>query len=219
MCTTDDWQQGWRYPDRGAAFVLNGPSGVGKSTISRHLVATIPGVAFSVSLTTRPPAPGETHGVDYVFTDRQDFEERIRRKQMLEYVELYGNYYGTSLDATRHALRRGDSLLYEVNTHGLAQMHKHQLDPVTIMLLPPSMDELRRRLTARNRDTPEKIAERMKEAERELTHRPLYDYLVVNDHLATAKMQVQSIVIAALSRRGCRYRLLGPDAGDVLHEP
>lgn len=217
MNATDGWQAGWRRPDRGALLVLGGPSGAGKSTLSTRAVATIPGLSFSVSFTSRPRAENETDGVHYHFVTREYFEDLVRRGAMLEWVELYGNYYGTALDRTRGTLRYGDALLMEVNDKGVDQIRKHQLDVVTIFVMPPSLAALRQRLVDRGRETPEKIELRMAEAAHELQRCSRYDYLIMNDHLPTAHMRLQSIIIAELSRRGNQHGLLAQnDERDFL---
>ncbi|MEK7459217.1 MAG: hypothetical protein AAB663_02305 [Patescibacteria group bacterium] len=140
----EDWREGWRKPDKGAIFVVNSPSGGGKSTLARMLVERVPHLTKSVSTTTRKPAEGEQDGVDYHFVDSHTFEEMIARGRMLEHVTLYGNHYGTERRGVEHALMHGNSVVMELNTQGMEYVHNRDPnDVVSVFLLPPSYAVLR----------------------------------------------------------------------------
>lgn len=205
-----DWREGWRKPDKGAIFVVNGPSGVGKSTLTRMLVERVPHLTKSVSTTTREPAEGEQNGVDYHFVGQYTFEKMIDRGRMLEYVLLYGHHYGTERRGVERALMDGNSVLMELNTQGMKYIHdRNPTDVVSVFLLPPSYAVLRERIVARNREkTSSAVDERMAEAKREMVHVTSYDYVVENNILATAYRELEGIVLAELAKRHRRAKML-----------
>ena len=185
---------------RGTLLVISGSSGVGKSTVIAQVMKERPDLYFSVSFTTRPPREGEVHGVNYYFVTREDFEDRIERGEFLEYAEYVGNYYGTSMEVIREKLDKGVDVLLDIEVQGAAKVREKLPDAVTLFLIPPSFEELSRRLRARGTDSEEKIAKRLETARREAKEIVHYDYVVVNDTVPNAAREVLAILTAA----GCR---------------
>ena len=185
---------------RGTLLVISGSSGVGKSTVIAQVMKERSDLYFSVSFTTRPPREGEVHGVNYYFVTREDFEERIRRGEFLEYAEYVGNYYGTSMEVIREKLDKGVDVLLDIEGQGAAKVREKLPDAVTLFLIPPSFEELSRRLRARGTDSEEKIAKRLETARREAKEIVHYDYVVVNDTVSHAAQEVLAVLTAA----GCR---------------
>ncbi len=183
-------------------LIICSPSGAGKSTLTRHLLATFEGLAFSVSHTSRPRRGQEEDGVQYHFTDRAAFETKIARGELLEWAEVHGNLYGTAVDEVERARAAGKvGVVFDVDHQGARQIRAKAPDAVSVFVLPPSMEELRRRLETRAEDTPEVIARRFAAATREIDHYSAFDYLLVNDDLENAKRAVEGIVRAELNRR------------------
>ena len=185
---------------KGTLAVLSGSSGVGKSTVISQVLAQRPDLYFSVSFTTRQPREGEQDGVQYHFVSRETFEEMIARGEFLEWAEYVGNYYGTSLEVIREKQDRGINVLLDIEVQGAAKVREKIPDAVSIFLVPPSFEELSRRLHARGTDTEEKIQQRLETARREAKEVVNYDYIVVNDKVEHAAGEVLAILDAA----GCR---------------
>ncbi|MDE6597679.1 MAG: guanylate kinase [Clostridia bacterium] len=177
---------------RNLLIVLSGPSGVGKGTIVKKLLQK-DGYALSVSCTTRAPREGEQNGVSYFFTDRQSFENLIKQGGFLEYSEHFGNYYGTPKAFVESKLKEADVLL-EIEVDGALQVKAAHPEAILIMVAPPSEKELRDRLEKRGTESEEKIAERLKRTEYELSKKDLYDYTVINDDLITAVAEIENII-------------------------
>lgn len=185
---------------RGQLFVLSGPSGVGKSTVISELMGQRSNLYFSVSSTTRAPRVGEADGVNYNFVTRDEFERMIREGELLEYTEYVGNYYGTSLKLIEDKLSSGIDVLLDIEVNGAANVRKRCPDAVLIFIIPPSFEELSRRLHARNTDNEDVIEGRLQTARREYQRIPEYDYLVVNDKVSNAVREIESILIAESCR-------------------
>ncbi|MGA2079624.1 MAG: guanylate kinase [Holophaga sp.] len=185
----------------GGVFVLSGPSGAGKSSLARRLVGQVPGLAFAVSHTTRPPRPGERDGVDYFFVDRAAFDAIRARDGFLECVETYGHRYGLSRKWLRQRLAAGEDVIMDLDTTGARAVRKAMPGAVTALVLPPSAQELGRRLSSRGTESPAQLAQRLGQARRELARYPEYDYLVVNDELDRAAREVEAVILAARARQ------------------
>ena len=187
---------------RGQLIVLSGPSGVGKSTVISELLGQRQDIHFSVSFTTRQPRVGEADGVNYHFVDRAEFERMISAGELLEYAEYVGNYYGTSLKVIQDKLAAGVDVLLDIDVQGAAKVRSKCSEAVLIFIIPPSFEELSRRLHGRATDDEDIIAGRLQKAREEYRQIPNYDYLVVNDKVSTAAAEIISILTA----EDCRTR-------------
>ncbi|MGE4221447.1 MAG: guanylate kinase [Alphaproteobacteria bacterium] len=187
---------------RGLMLVLSSPSGAGKTTISRAILARDPGIVMSVSATTRPMRPGEQDGRDYHFVDAPRFAAMRARGEFLESARVFGHDYGTPLAPVMQGLERGQDVLFDIDWQGTQQLReKARDDLVSVFILPPSTDELERRLRSRAQDTAEVVASRMAKASDEMSHWPEYDYIVVNRDVETSVAQVQAVLTAERLRR------------------
>ena len=184
----------------GKLFVLSGPSGAGTGTICKRLLEETDKLDLSVSMTTRKPRVGETEGVSYFFTEKEVFQEHIKKGNLLEYAEVYGNYYGTPKTPVLDKLSRGIDVILEIDMQGALKVKESYPDGVFIFILPPSMTELRKRLTGRGTETAEAIELRLGEALKELSYIDKYDYCVVNGVLEEAVARVKAIVVAEHSK-------------------
>ncbi len=187
---------------RGLLFVLSSPSGAGKTTISRALLARNANLNVSVSVTTRPPRPGEVDGKDYHFISKDKFDEMVKNDELLEHAKVFRNYYGTPLEPVKQALENSQDIIFDIDWQGTQQL-KQKLDDdiVTVFILPPSKDELERRLRARQQDEEHVIVERMKKAADEISHYSEYTYVIINTDLDQSIAQAQSILDAERSKR------------------
>lgn len=181
--------------------MISAPSGTGKTTLVTRLLRAVPRLRFSVSHTTRPPRRGERNGREYYFVARREFERMAARGDFVEWAEVYGNLYGTSWTALRRAQRAGHDVLLDIDVQGHRQVRKRLPEAVSIFLLPPSYDELERRLRRRHSDAPENIERRLADARREVRRWREYDFLVVNDAIVAADSALKIVVSAAGLRR------------------
>ena len=180
---------------RGLLIVLSGPSGVGKGTVRAAIFSKEEQkFVYSISATTRLPRTGETDGVDYFFKTREEFEQMIQNKQLLEYAEYVGNYYGTPLEYVENTLAKGKDVFLEIDVQGAIQVRDLMPDGVFIFLTPPDLNELESRIVNRGTDSDEVIAKRMKTAREELELMKYYDYSVVNDTVNNAVQKIEALI-------------------------
>lgn len=187
---------------RGLMLILSSPSGAGKTTIARKLLAEDDEIAPSVSVTTRPPRDGEQDGVDYYFVDQAEFDRMVEANAFYEWAVVFGNCYGTPKAHIRDRLKSGGDVLFDIDWQGTQQLYqKAQADVVRVFILPPSLEELRRRLTGRGTDSAEVIAARMDRAQAEISHWDGYDYVVINDEVESCFDKVREILAAERMKR------------------
>lgn len=187
---------------RGLLFILSSPSGAGKTTLSRMLLKQDPEIALSVSATTRPPRPGEEDGVHYHFVSDAEFDRMVEEDDFYEWAHVFGHRYGTPKGHIRNGLKEGQDYLFDIDWQGTQQLkQKDDQDVVTVFVLPPSLDELRRRLTARGQDSDEVIDSRMERARAEISHWAEYDYVVINDDVDECFARVREVLDAERMRR------------------
>ncbi|KWV91974.1 guanylate kinase [Erythrobacter sp. YT30] len=187
---------------RGLLFILSSPSGAGKTTLSRMLLEADNHVEMSVSATTRAPRPGEQDGVHYHFVSDAEFDRMIEEDDFYEWAEVFGHRYGTPKGAIRNALKEGRDFLFDIDWQGTQQLYqKDAQDVVSVFILPPSLDELRRRLEARAQDSATVIDARMERARAEISHWAEYDYVVINDDVEECFARVCEILDAERMRR------------------
>lgn len=187
---------------RGLMLVLSSPSGAGKTTLSRMLLKADPNIELSVSVTTRPKRRGEKNGRDYHFIDRARFDAMVAKGELMEWAEVFGYHYGTPRRPVERALRAGRDVLFDIDWQGTQQLReKARDDLVSVFILPPTAQELERRLNRRAQDTKAVIASRMAKAAGEMSHWPEYDYVVVNRDKAEAFAEVRAILAAERLKR------------------
>jgi guanylate kinase len=179
---------------RGRLFVITAPSGAGKSSLIKALLASDPALGLSISYTTRPPRPGEKNGREYHFVDDKAFLAMRERGEFLESAEVHGNRYGTSKKVIHEALEKGQDLLLEIDWQGARQVRRLYPDCVGIFILPPSVEELERRMRARGQDSEEVIRRRLDNAREELAHAGEFNYAIINKDFDTARGELASII-------------------------
>jgi guanylate kinase len=204
-------------PERGALFVVSGPSGVGKTTLLHRALGHFPRLRFSVSATTRAPRQGETDGADYHFLSREQFDAKVVEGAFLEHATVYGNRYGTLAAPVSEAMHAGWSILLDIDVQGAAQVRNRLPEAVAIYVLPPSFEVLERRLRARSTDTEEVIQRRLHEAKDQLTGAAGYDYVVVNEDLDAATDQLEAILLAELHRTARHATLIARFSAPAIH--
>ena len=180
-------------PERGHLFIISAPSGAGKTTLVKAVLKRFTDMLYSISYTTRPPRDGERDGVDYHFVSKQDFKEGIIQSRWAEWAEVYGNYYGTSAEFIEKSLSSGCDILLDIDVQGTLQILKHYPDSVTIFILPPSMNALRKRLEMRGSDSQAVIEKRLLNARKEMTQKKMYRHIIVNDILSEAIKELSAI--------------------------
>lgn len=185
---------------RGLLIVFSGPSGCGKGTIMERLLAARPDTMLSVSVTTRQPRPGDVDGVQYFFRTREQVEEMIRDDALLEYAQYNGNYYGTPRAAVEEQLAAGRNVILEIEVQGALKVMSRVEDYVSVFLLPPSMEELERRLRGRGTETEESVQNRLRAAYDEVAQADKYQYLVKNDEVDAAVQRISTIIDAEKMR-------------------
>lgn len=183
---------------KGLLVVLSGPSGAGKGTVCKALLPAMPEMGYSISCTTRQPRQGEQEGVNYFFKSREEFERMMKNDELLEWAEVYGNYYGTPLRYVEEQLAAGRNVLLEIDIQGALQVKRKYPKGVFIFLIPPSLDELKKRILGRGTETEESFKLRFGSAAEEMNYINEYDYVVVNDQVEKAVDRVRSIIYAEL---------------------
>lgn len=187
---------------RGLMLVLSSPSGAGKTTISRLLLEADDNISLSVSVTTRPKRPGEIDGVDYFFVDPDEFGLMLNRQELLEHAKVFDHYYGTPKAAVNEALAAGKDILFDIDWQGEQQLKQEaRNDLASVFILPPSTEELARRLQNRASDPPDVVAARMAKAPDEISHWPEYDYIIVNYDIDDSVAKVRAILAAERLKR------------------
>ena len=195
---------------RGLMFILSSPSGAGKTTIARKLLDHDAEIAMSVSVTTRPMRPGEVAGKDYIFVTQPEFDRMVEEELFLEWAHVFSHSYGTPKAQIKDGLKAGQDFLFDIDWQGTQQLYqKMETDVVRVFLLPPSIDELQRRLTGRGTDSAEVIKARMDRAQSEISHWDGYDYVVVNDDIDACFDKVCQILAAERMRRARQTGLIG----------
>ena len=188
---------------RGLLIILSSPSGAGKSTLARRLMAWDDSLRFSVSATTRPPREGEVDGEHYHFMNESRFKDMVAKREMLEHAHVFGNFYGSPRGPVQEAIEAGRDVLFDIDWQGAQQIQNSELREhvLSIFVLPPSIDELRRRLISRAQDDADTIDKRMMKSWDEISHWDGYDYVLINDDLDQSEERLKTIVQAERMRR------------------
>jgi guanylate kinase len=177
------------------AFIISSPSGTGKTTVCKNILSKYKDIKLSISSTTRSVRGGEVDGVDYFFTDKQHFEQNIKDDMFLEYAQVHGNYYGTPKNYVYESFNNGYDLLFDIDYQGALSIKKHtEIKTVLIFLLPPSIEELQKRLELRKRDSSTEIASRIAIAKKEISFSSFYDYVLINQDIDLTMTKVYSII-------------------------
>ena len=203
---------------QGTLYIISAPSGAGKTSLVRELLARSPDLTLSVSHTTRPMRPGEENGVHYHFVAPEQFQAMIAADAFLEYARVFDNFYGTSKAAALDRIKRGQDVILEIDWQGARQTRRLFPDAVAIFILPPSREVLEKRLRARGQDSETVIARRMQEARSDISHYKEYDYLLVNDDFQQAVADLQSIIRARSLRREVQEKTLHDLLNSLLSE-
>jgi guanylate kinase len=199
-------------PQKGNLIIVSGPSGAGKSALASAALAELEGLAFSVSYTTRAPRGNEADGVEYRFVTKGEFEELMRSDKLLEWAEVYGNYYGTGRQFIDDKLSEGLDVLLDVDVQGARTIRAKKANAVAIFIMPPSYQVLRERLENRKLDKDYVIEQRLKIARREILQYRDYDFLVINDDFATSVQEMKAIIFGLR----CRMELRAESAGSII---
>lgn len=197
-------------------FVVSAPSGCGKTTLLEIVCARVPRLKFSISSTTRPPRPGEVHGVHYFFISQEEFFRKVEKGEFLEWAKVHDYYYGTDATNLKKWLDEGYDVILDIDVQGARQVKCLGSDVVTIFILPPSWEELERRLRERRTESPDAIALRMTTARSEVAEAFWFDHLVVNDDVNKAASKIMAIIESARSRTSRSYKLIYDLLGRAL---
>ena len=190
-------------------IVISSPSGAGKTSLANAIVEENKNIYFSTSVTTRPPRDGEENGREYIFTNKNKFDEMIINGEFIEYAEVFGNYYGTPKGKTEEFLINGKDIIFDVDWQGGTKIRNSYLAPsvVSIFILPPSIKTLQERLLSRNKDDDKTVKLRMKEARSEISHWSEYDYILVNDNFEKVKKNILKIIEIEKIKRNRQNKL------------
>ncbi|KUO52449.1 MAG: guanylate kinase [Desulfitibacter sp. BRH_c19] len=184
----------------GLLIVISGPSGAGKGTLCNLIKKEFPSIYYSTSATTRSPRQGERHGVDYLFMPKEEFLNLKENNGLLEWAEVYGNFYGTPRSLVEENIAAGKDVILEIDIQGALHIKKQYPEGVFIFIVPPSIGELKRRIESRGQNSPEDISRRLKSVHTELAYVSEYDYVIVNDKIETAIAKLKSIINAEKCR-------------------
>ncbi len=187
---------------RGTLFIVAAPSGAGKSSIVNAVLKDTPGIALSISYTSRPPRPGERHAQHYHFISAGDFQRMIAAGEFFEHALVHGDYKGTARQSVEPQLAAGMDVLLEIDWQGAAQVRRQMPDALSVFILPPSREALESRMRSRGQDSEAVISQRLAAAREEMSHFREFDFLIVNDHFDTAVAEMQSIFLASRQRTG-----------------
>lgn len=208
-----------KHRKRGELIIISGPTCAGKGTIIRHLLQKHDEMTLSISYTSRPMRGGEVNGLDYYFVSREQFEEKIKNNDFLEYAKVrYGEYFGTPKQEIEETLESGKDVILEIDVQGAKQVKKLFPETILIFILAPSFQELKRRIKARGLENNEQIIDRFKTAYKEINEINKYNYVVVNDELEQAILKVESILIAEKCRVDRIEEIAVENEEEILHE-
>lgn len=185
----------------GNLLIISSPSGGGKGTLIRQVLSRVPGIGYSVSYTTRAARTGEADGTDYHFISREKFENLAAAGDFLEYAEVHGNFYGTSLSAVNEMISAGMDVILEIDVQGAEAVIRKEPEAVAIFIMPPTFEVLRQRLTARNTETPEDLALRLSNSVYEMQKFDMFDYVIVNDEIEAATARLTNVILGERQRR------------------
>jgi guanylate kinase len=197
---------------KNSIFIISAPSGAGKSTLVELLLSQNKELFFSISHTTRPPRPGEMNGKEYFFVSEENFRKMIEERELFEWAQVHGYYYGTSRGMLKQAESRGNDLILDIDVQGATKVKQILPDATSIFILPPSFDVLRERLQRRQKDTEQQIAKRIENARQEIQYCHEYDYIVINHELHAAFEDLSSIIRS----QSCRRENLSGEIGEIL---
>ena len=190
------------YDANNIMVILSSPSGAGKTTISKKIQQKYQNFKISVSHTTRKPRENEVEGIDYYFINENDFKNKVKNDEFYEYAKIFGNYYGTSKDSVLDLLKDKNDVLFDIDWQGTQQLSKFkELNLLKIFILPPSKEELKKRLIQRNQDKPDVVEERLKAYDIDSSHKKDYDFVVINDNLEKCFKEVEKIILMKKNKR------------------
>ena len=190
------------HDSKNIMVILSSPSGAGKTTISKKIQQKFQNFKISVSHTTRKPRANEVEGIDYYFINENDFKDKIKKNEFYEYAKIFGNYYGTSKESVLNLLKNKNDVLFDIDWQGTQQLSKFkELNLLKIFILPPSKDELKKRLVQRNQDKPHVVEERLKAYDTDSSHKKDYDFVVINDNLESCFKEVEKIILMRKNKR------------------
>ncbi len=182
--------------------ILSSPSGAGKTTISKKIQQKYQNFKISVSHTTRKPRANEVEGIDYYFTNENNFKDKIKNNDFYEYAKIFGNYYGTSKESVLNLLKNKNDVLFDIDWQGTQQLSKFkELNLLKIFILPPNKEELKKRLIQRNQDKPNVVEERLKAYDTDSAHKKDYDFVVINDNLEDCFKEVEKIILMKKNKK------------------
>ena len=181
------------YNKQGKIFIISAPSGTGKTTLCSAVLKKFPQIEFSISHTTRKPRKGETHGKEYFFITVNEFKNKIDKEQWAEWASVHGNYYGTLVDTLNKIINTGKNIILDIDVKGAKQILKQYPESITIFIMPPDADELKKRLILRNTDDTDVINKRIQNAKKEILQKDLYKHIIINDKLSDAVKEMTGL--------------------------